>query len=383
MAVPHDSAGRPAEGADDIKRNVPLKLYTTFKIGGPARYFAEVGAPDELGEALDFARAEHLDLFVLGGGSNILVSDRGFAGLVLHPVNRGIAVRAEDADTVLLEIQAAEVWDDVVAYTVERGWWGIENLSHIPGQTGAAVVQNIGAYGQQLSDVLEAVNAVDLETGQTRALGREECGLSYRKSMFNSTARGRLLITSITLRLKKRGAPNLSYADVRNFFSDCTGSPAQREIREAIIAIRDRKFPFPREEKGGNAGSFFKNLTLSEDEYQALEKRMAAEFGPAELERLRELRKRFAGREGIKIPTAFLMEICGLKGLRVGEAQVNETQPLVLLNLGGATARDVMSLAKDVRHTLHARAAVVVNLEPELVGFSHEEVRDYLGLEGS
>jgi UDP-N-acetylmuramate dehydrogenase len=269
----------------------------------------------------------------------------------------------------------------VVGFAVERGWWGIENLSHIPGQAGAALVQNIGAYGVQLSDVFESAEVADLGTGKVRTLAAADCRLGYRSSIFNSSERGRYFIFSLTLRLSERERPNLEYKDLSAWFAERgVVRPTQSEIRAAVIQIRDRKFPFPREERGGNAGSFFKNLTLTAAEYEQLEGRLRSEFSASALDRLREVGRRVERPKRIRIPTAFLIEVCGLKGRRVGGAEVNESQPLVLLNQGGATAEDVMSLAREVRRTLYARLGVTVSLEPEPVGFSEAEFRTYLSL---
>src|SRR5690242_15243977 len=162
----------PSAGLD-IRHHELLKPYTTFKIGGPARHFANIESAGDLRRAIAFAQAEREDILVLGGGSNVLISDGGFDGLVGHPVNRGITLLREDADTVTLRLDAAEPWDRAVAYAVEHHWWGVENLSHIPGQAGAALVQNIGAYGQQISDVFESAEVTDLRTAHASVLGIE------------------------------------------------------------------------------------------------------------------------------------------------------------------------------------------------------------------
>jgi UDP-N-acetylmuramate dehydrogenase len=355
----------------------PLKPYTTFKIGGPARYFARAASAEEFRWVLALAGENSLPLFVLGGGSNILVSDAGFEGVVVHQACRGIEIRQEDAEALILEVSAGETWDELVQKTVERNWWGIENLSHIPGQAGAALVQNIGAYGQQASDVVQSARVIEISTGAPRVLSRADCEFGYRRSIFNTTARGKLIILGLTLRLTKHGRPQLDYPDLRTFFQERgTKDPSLTEIRQAIISIRDRKFPFPREERGGNAGSFFKNLSLRETEYEALREMLRRNFPPRELARLEEIRKRFPSANQIKIPTVFLIEICGLKGDRIGGAQVNETQPLVLLNLGGATAQDVIALAQHVRKTVRARTGMAIAIEPELVGFTRQEMAE-------
>jgi len=281
-----------SEGRDlVVSRNLPLKPYTTFKIGGPARFFIPAASIDQVRFGVAFAGKQKLPFFILGGGSNILVSDRGFAGKVLHPVFHGIWPALENARTVTLEVNAGETWDDVVRYAVENGLWGIENLSHIPGQAGAALVQNIGAYGQQASDVVQSAEVVEIATAETRVLSASDCEFGYRRSIFNTNARGHFIIVRLTLRLAKHGRPQLDYPDVRAYFQERgTSQPSLSEIRQAIISIRDRKFPFPREERGGNAGSFFKNLLLLDAEYQALHEKIQRNFPPRELARLEEVR---------------------------------------------------------------------------------------------
>ncbi|MGH9351042.1 MAG: UDP-N-acetylmuramate dehydrogenase [Terriglobia bacterium] len=363
----------------EIRENVPLKPFTTFKIGGPARYFAQITRGDQVQPAIEFSASHRLPIFVLGGGSNLLVSDAGIEALVLHPASDGVAVRAERNGSVSIRAEAGEPWDRVVAHAVERNWGGIENLSHIPGQAGAAVVQNIGAYGQQLGDVFERAEVAELSSGNVLTLEAKECGLGYRRSIFNTAHKGHFLILNLTLRLSLIAQPRLTYPDVKAWFDERNvTAPTLAQVRAAIIFIRDQKFPFPRTEKDGNAGSFFKNATLGAEEYEALEQRVQDHFGPAGSSRLRELRNRFPGSP--RIPTAFLMEICGLKGFRMGGAKVSETQPLVLLNQGGATAHDVLMLARHVRQTLYRKTGIKVDIEPELAGFKPEDLADAITL---
>jgi UDP-N-acetylmuramate dehydrogenase len=365
MPSPTDATGMVMQEA------VLLKPHTTFKIGGPARYFANAASVEEFRAVSNLASMHGLPLFVLGGGSNILVSDCGYEGVVIHPAYRGVEIAHEDAEDVTLEVNAAETWDDLVHFAVERGWWGIENLSHIPGQAGAALVQNIGAYGQQVSDVVQQARVLD------NATGMPECGFGYRRSIFNTTERGKLIIVGLTLRLSKHGGPHLEYPDVRAYFQE-RGSqhPSIAEIRQAIITIRDSKFPFPREERGGNAGSFFKNLNLVEGEYATLREMLRRNFPPQVVTHLEEIRNRFHAVDSIKIPTAFLISICELKGYRIGGARVNEAQPLVLVNAGGSTSQDVITLAQHVRKTVRERTGMKISIEPELVGFTPRELAE-------
>jgi UDP-N-acetylmuramate dehydrogenase len=374
MPSPIDATGLVMQEA------VLLKPHTTFKIGGPALYFANSASMEEFRAISSFTSKIELPLFVLGGGSNILVSDRGYEGVVIHPACRGIQIADESVDTVTLEVNTAETWDDLVHYAVERGWWGIENLSHIPGQAGAALVQNIGAYGQQVSDVVQQARVLEIAAGMPRVLSAAECGFGYRRSVFNTTERGKLIIVGLTLRLSKRERPHLDYPDVRAYFQERgIQHPSIAEIRQAIIAIRDSKFPFPREEHGGNAGSFFKNLNLAENEYATLREMLRRNFPPQVVTHLEEIRNRFHAVDSIKIPTAFLISICELKGYRIGGARVNETQPLVLVNEGGATSQDVIALAQHVRKTVRERTGMKISIEPELVGFTPRELAEMEG----
>jgi UDP-N-acetylmuramate dehydrogenase len=366
----------------EIRRNEPLKPFTTFKVGGPAAFFAGAATHEDFLQALRFARRQGQDVFLLGGGSNILVSDSGFPGLVIHPVGRGITIETAESERVTLRVEAGECWDEVVGRAVAEGFWGIENLSHIPGQAGAAIVQNIGAYGQQISDVFKSATVMQVATGNVLKVSAADCGFGYRRSIFNSSIGNDLIILQIELALGRLARLDLRYPDVGNTFKERgIERPSIQQVRDAIIEIRDRKFPFPREEKGGNAGSFFKNLVLSQAEFETLRANIQHNFSTADGKSLEEIRKRSGFARTVKIPTAFLIEICGLKGHREGGARVNETQPLVLLNDGGATAHDVLSLAGCVRRTVHQRTGMTISLEPELVGFRPEEVEKYLALE--
>lgn len=364
----------------EIRQNAPLKPYTTFKIGGPARYLCAVTTPAEVREAITAARSLALPVFVLGGGSNILVSDAGFDGLVLHPAQGGVDVVEHAAESVRLKVNAGEPWDRVVGFAVDRGWWGIENLSHIPGQSGAALVQNIGAYGQQLSNVLSEAEVVTLSDAGLKVLRAGDCDLGYRRSIFNSSRAGKFLIWSITLKLGRNPRRYLAYKDVAAYFEERGDrEPSQLDIRRAVIAIRDRKFPYPREERGGNAGSFFKNPMLAVAQWESLETRVRARFGEAAGARLAAVRSRAAGGEFLTVPAALLIDVCGLRGFEVGGAQVNPSQPLVILNRGGGTADDVLRLAGHVRRAVYSEIGVSLEVEPELVGFSREEREHYLG----
>ncbi len=364
----------------EIKEKINLKPYTTFKIGGFAEYFCEVEDQFDALTAFEFAAEKKLQVFILGGGSNLLISDKGFGGLVVRVINKGIEIISKsqgesESDTIYLKVASGENWDSVVEFAVKNNWWGMENLSHIPGSTGAIAVQNVGAYGQEAKNIIDSVTVFDTKTRQILNLAAKDCGFEYRKSMFNNSQKGRYIIFYITFKLSKTPKPLLEYKDLKKSFSNTQAKTMQllSEIRQAVISIRDKKFPFPTQAKNGNAGSFFKNLILSGEEYLALKAKVEVTSGSEASQQLEN--KKFNEGNIIKIPTAFLMDICDLKNLEEGGAAINHNQPLVIINKNGkATAENVLNLAKKVKNTVYKRLGINIHIEPELLGFSPEEL---------
>jgi UDP-N-acetylmuramate dehydrogenase len=349
-----------------IEQNILLAPYTTFKIGGPARYFCVVENQFDALEAYEFAYHNKLATFVLGGGSNILISDKGFNGLVIRVVNKGIEVVKETNDQVLLKVASGEVWDEVVKFAVRNNWWGIENLSHIPGSSGAIAVQNVGAYGQEAKNLIDSVIVFNRETHEIQSLSSTDCGFAYRSSIFNTTKKGKYIIFYLNFRLSKLALLILSYRDLQTRFAGL--NPSLAEIRRAVIEIRDKKFPFPTEAIKGNAGSFFKNPILSEGDYSKLKKTLIDNFRQPKADELEK--KKFLESNQIKVPAAFLIELCGLKELTSGGAAINPNQPLVIINAtGSATAEDVLNLANQVKEVVLSKTGIELKFEPELIGF--------------
>lgn len=323
----------------------------------------------------------------------MLVSDRGFDGLVIHIANRGIVAQTlvcdsapgsqtEEASPTMcatLRIASGEVWDDVVKFAVSHEFWGIENLSRIPGRAGAVAVQNVGAYGQEIKDVLVNVEVFDRTTKTLQILSNEACKFSYRKSIFNTTEKNRYIILYTTLVLSTTPKRNLSYPDVKKWFEE-NPEPSLREIREAIKTIRDRKFPFPAESVEGNAGSFFKNSIISLEQFENLRDHFERNI-PEQIERLLKYVPSSLNPHPssfLKIPSAFILESCGLKGFQRGNVQLNPTQPVVVLNVTReATADEVLSVVKEVREIVEEKTGLHLYTEPELIGFSAEELRGY------
>lgn len=365
----------------NIQENVSLKKLTTFGIGGKARYFAEIEESSDVEKALNFAKENDLQILILGGGSNMILCDRDFPGLVISINIMGMTILDENEYEVTLNLAAGEVWDEAVAYTVENEWWGIENLSHIPGKVGASVVQNIGAYGQEVKDTVLGVTVCEKESGEIKTLTNEECNFGYRTSIFNTDQKGKYVILYVTLKLFKIGLANLEYLDLERYFQEkMIEEPTIAEIRKAVIEIRDSKLPHPSEI--GNAGSFFKNLLLDEKQFQLLNANVINNFGRNVRDKLSAFNDIFRSGQHVKIPAGYLIDICGLKGEKVGGAQIHERSGLVIINWNGkAKAEDVLKLMKKVRYTVHDQTGMVLAIEPNLVGFTESEVEEYMALD--
>ena len=352
-----------------ILENISLKERTTFKIGGVARFFVSVTTKSELAEALAFARARGVNILILGGASNILMDDRGFDGLVISIDNRGREIIGETSEMVFLRVAAGEILDEVVAWTVEHGWWGIENLSLIYGKFGAIAIQNVGAYGQQASDCIQSVDVIETATGQRREFSARECGFDYRKSIFNTSEKGKYVIWDITVGLCKNPKPVLTYPDLKKYFENYSGQPSQAEIRKAIIEIRQRKLPDPI--KTPNSGSFFKNIILTPEQYDIARETIGKNFGEEATIRLDDMRNKFSQPNSgkIKIPAGFIMDqLLGLKGMRVGDAQLSEQQVICIINIGNATSDDVRMLYQKVCNIVLEKTGLTLTHEPEFIG---------------
>lgn len=328
-----------------IQSAEPLSKHTTFRIGGPALFYAEATSVDDLKEAVAFAREKGVPFIVLGEGSNVLMSDTGFEGLVVRPLIRGI----EFGDDGLVTAGAGEHWDDLVAATVACCLSGLENLSYIPGSVGAAPVQNIGAYGAEIKNVLEWVEVFDPKTLTIRTLSVADCRLGYRNSLFKSEDGRGLIVTRLALRLTKKGKPNISYKDLAQYFAG-KNEPSIAEVREVVIEIRKKKLPDV--DKLGTAGSFFKNPIISEVKYNDL----AAKFPGL---------PSFAAEPGFKkIPLAWVLDkVCKLNGHREGNVGLYEKQPLALVNFGGATFVEVENLAMKIAAQVKEKTGVEIEWE--------------------
>lgn len=332
-----------------MQQNVELLPYNTFGLPARAEYFAEIQSVDALKAVLNENAGP---VFVLGGGSNILFT-RDMAGLVIRNAIRGIDIVTETDREVTVSVGAGETWHDFVQWAVARDFGGVENLSLIPGTVGAAPVQNIGAYGVELKDVFDCLQAVELATGETRVFSRSDCAFGYRDSVFKRSAKGKFCITAVRFVLTRREhRRNVSYGDLRRTLAELGAAdpPSIADISRAVVQIRSSKLPDPA--VLGNCGSFFKNPEVERAVYE----RIAAAHPEAPHYDLPDGR--------VKLPAGWLIEQCGWKGRRVGNTGCYAKQALVLVNYGGATGAEVKKLATDIIASVEA--AFGVKLEAEV-----------------
>ncbi len=345
----------------NLQEQVPLAPYTTFKIGGPARYFVRATAEAELLEAVHFAQGRRLPLFPLGGGSNLLVADSGFPGLVLQVALAGEPRIEHTENSTLYHVPAGFDWDGFVRITCDQGVSGVECLAGIPGMVGGSPVQNIGAYGQEVAQTIASVRVLDLLSLSVHSLSAAECGFAYRQSRFNSHQRGRFLITEVTFRLDRHARPNLTYAELKQTFAG-RPDPAPREVYDAVRLIRARKGmvidPNCPDPNTRSAGSFFKNPVVTPDLFA----RVAAEvrLDPAGI-------PHWPAPSGqIKLPAAWLIERAGFpRGFELGPAGISSRHTLALVNrTGDATCADLLRLRdRIVAETAH-RFGIPLEQEP-------------------
>lgn len=331
----------------NIERKVPLAEHTTFKTGGLADYFVTVTSEDELVEAVVYAKRRALPILILGGGSNVLISDTGWFGLVIHLAITSVEENRLDS-SVLVTAGAGVLLDDLVSYTVSKDWWGLENLSHIPGTVGAAPVQNVGAYGTEIADLVERVRVFDVAKEVFIELTSDECRFSYRHSIFKDATGKRYVITGVTFKLSVRSQPRLDYADLSERFTD--NVPTPKAVREEIISIRSQKFPDWREV--GTAGSFFKNPTISQEHYNSLQEKYPDLPGYTNGEKL------------VKIPLGWVLDkIVGVRGKTEKGVGSYQGQALVLVNYGGATTKDVLAFAEQLEQAVHDATGIQIEKE--------------------
>jgi len=347
-----------------VQENIPLAPLTTFKVGGPARYFVEADSEPDVRSAVAWAGERKLPSFVLGGGSNLVISDSGFQGLVLKVGLRGISKRDGSGKTIF-DVAAGEDWDKFVAETVTQNCAGIECLSGIPGTVGGTPVQNVGAYGQEVANTITSVRVLDLEQNEIRELANPDLGFTYRTSIFNTAHRGRFIVLRVTYSLTPGGAPHIEYADLKKHFAGKV-VPSLAETRDAVRRIRHSKAMLivPDDPDCRSAGSFFKNPILPLEKYgeiaDATRKRGISADVP-----------KFPAANGhVKLSAAWLVEQSGFhKGFSRGPVGISSKHALAIVNRGGAKAADIVTLKKEIEQRVWDQFGVRLHPEPVFVGF--------------
>ena len=330
----------------NLEENVSLKPYNTFGVEVQTRFFYKVTSTKKL--ITQLKSIAKLPLLILGGGSNLLMT-KDFPGVTLLMANKGITILEEKNKTVRVEVQAGENWHDFVLWCLEQNYGGVENLALIPGSVGAAPIQNIGAYGVELSKVFYSCQAINLETLQEEIHTQDSCEFGYRSSIFKTHQKGKYLITSVTFELHKPPyQPLLTYGDLKSKFEK--QNPSIQEVANGVIEVRKSKLPDP--QLIGNGGSFFKNPVISKSNFLELKKIY------------NELPSFSVDKDQIKIPAAWLIDYLGYKGMRFGQVGIHENQALVLVNFGGARGAEILSLAKKIQK--HVQAVFGINLEMEV-----------------
>jgi UDP-N-acetylmuramate dehydrogenase len=346
-----------------IREQVPLAPLTTLGVGGPAHYFVEARSEADVVEAVRFARARQLRLFVLGGGSNVVIADAGFPGLVLKAGLEDLSSFTTRGG-VVFTAGAGVDWDSLIARTVGDNSAGLECLSGIPGTVGGTPVQNVGAYGQDVSETISEVRALDLSSMEMVTLSNSDCGFAYRSSIFNTSDRDRYIILKVSFALRQDAKPSIGYADLQQFFAEHKGEPSLAAVRAAVREIRHRKAMLivPGDDDAHSAGSFFKNPVVP----QALFEDLAAQLAARGL----ELPSYPAGDGFRKLPAAWLVEHAGFaKGYSKGAAGISRKHTLAIVNRGGATAAEIVALKDEIQARVASEFGVNLSPEPVFVGF--------------
>lgn len=335
----------------EIHTNIPLKNYTTMKLGGNARFMTELHTADDIRSISINAKKQGLPLFILGGGSNVIVHDEGFNGIIVRNRIPGFEIVADDASSTTFKIGAGENWDSVVKRTVDLSLTGIEALSAIPGTAGAAPVQNIGAYGQEIAETLVSLEAYDINEDAFVTLQNDQCGFSYRHSIFRGNQAGRYVIMSITLRLYKAAPAPPFYAAIQDYFDANNITLFTPDIiRNAVMSIRTNKLPDPKERP--NAGSFFKNAIVEDWQLGDLKTNFP------------DIPTYDLGNDTYKIPTGWLIEQTGLKGQLLHGIRVHDKNALVLINESASSYRDLQQARDEIMGAVRDKFRITLEQEP-------------------
>ena len=360
-----------------LRKNEPLSGKTTFRVGGPASFYLDAYDEPSIREAISWAHARGVQLAVLGGGSNILVADRGVDALVLRVGIRGIR-HEMTGSRVHVFVGAGESWDAFVEKSVAEHWAGIECLSGIPGDVGAAPIQNIGAYGQEVSEVIDHVQVIDGQSGVSTNIHAKDCAFGYRDSIFKRSVQGQTIVIGVSFSLESGGTPAIRYAELQRTMKDIgkDARPTLADVRAAVLELRRRKSMLldPSDENVRSAGSFFVNPVIDENSWAIVRSRIetANVLSPGET-----IPQFSAGPGRVKLAAAWLIERAGFsKGFGDGPVGLSTKHSLAIVNRGGAKATDILQFARRIQDRVHERFSVRLVPEPVMLGFTHDELGD-------
>lgn len=332
----------------NIQENISLKSLNTFGFDKSARFFIAVDSIEKLKEALIWAKEHNQKVLVLGGGSNILLT-KDVEGLVLKVELKGIHVEREDEDNIWVKVGAGEVWHDLVLHAIEKNWAGLENLSLIPGTVGASPMQNIGAYGVEIKELFDSLEALNRSTFELEVFSSEACKFGYRESVFKNEVKDQYVICSVTFKLKKTPKFHVEYGAIKDVLEEKGIKELTiKAVSDAVVEIRKSKLPDPKEI--GNAGSFFKNPTIGINHFSELQSKYPGIPG-------------FPNEDGVKVPAGWLIEQAGWKGKRIGNVGVHAKQALVLVNYGGGNGAEIWSLSEKVKQSVKEKFGIELNPE--------------------
>ena len=335
-----------------VKRNISLKKYNTFNIDVKAKYFLSLTSEQNVIDFLNNKKYKDIQKLIIGGGSNILLT-HNYEGIILLNSIKGIKILSNNSDNIKIEVGAGEVWHDLVIWSINNNLSGIENLSLIPGLVGASPIQNIGAYGVEVKNVIESVNYIDIQTGKKIIMNNHECNFGYRDSIFKNKLKGKIVITKVTYKLNKKADNNMEYGVIKEELKKIKKPPSPKNISEAIINIRKRKIPDPK--LLANCGSFFKNPIVNKNKFNDLKKTFPSIVGYKVSEKK------------TKIAAGWLIDNAGLKGIRIGDAGVHKNQALVIVNYGKSTGQEILKLAKKIKEKIYTMYNITLEEEVNVI----------------
>ena len=336
----------------NFSENYSLKNHNTFGVDAKANYFATFNSEEELTDLLKSEITQKESLFILGGGSNILLT-RNFDGLVLANEIKGIEIVSENENYKIIKVGAGEVWHDFVLWSIDKNLSGIENLALIPGLVGASPMQNIGAYGVEIKDVIESVDFIEINSGNKKTIENSACNFRYRDSIFKHELKGKVIITKVILKLSKTPLNKTTYGTIERELKNLNLEASPKNIAQAVINIRSSKLPDPK--VLGNSGSFFKNPVIETTKFEELKKEFPEIVGYKVSE------------TETKIAAGWLIDNAGLKGYRKADAGVHKNQALVLVNYGNATGLEIINLAKEIQEVVKEKYGIQIELEVNIL----------------